>query len=102
MKYLEKIEDFNEIIKKDKVLVDFYAEWCPPCKMLSKELENLENEIKDLEIIKIDTDKFQELATKYQVMSIPAIKIFKKGKLTKEAVGYMDKKELIELIDEEK
>lgn len=102
MRYLERTEEFYEFIKKDTVLVDFYAEWCPPCKMLTKELESIENSLKDLEIVKIDTDKFQDLAIKYQITSIPAIKIFKKGKLISEAVGYMDKNELIELINKDK
>ena len=60
MKHLEKVEEFDELIKKDLVLVDFYAEWCGPCQMMAKELENLEKEEKNLEIVKIDIDKFPE------------------------------------------
>ena len=64
-------EDFNDLTKK-KVLVDFYATWCGPCKMLSPVLDDLSDEI-DIDIIKIDVDKHNDLARQYGVMSIPTL-----------------------------
>lgn len=98
MKYLEKEQDFDTLIKEELVLVDFYANWCGPCQMLSPILEELSKTHKNLDIVKVDVDKFQNLARKYGIMSIPAIKIYKNGTLTKESVGYLDLEELEALI----
>ena len=64
-----KNEDFNELIK-EKVLVDFYANWCGPCKMIAPELERVESDIK---VIKVDVDEYEDLAKKYGIMSIPTL-----------------------------
>ena len=69
IKYLENESDFKEIVKEGLYLVDFYADWCGPCKMLGTELEKLEN----INILKINTDLFTDLALSFGVMSIPAI-----------------------------
>ena len=73
-----KEKNFNEIIQK-KVLVDFYATWCGPCKMLSPVLEELSKEI-DIDIIKVDVDENNDLAKEYGVMSIPCLILFENGK----------------------
>lgn len=99
MKHIQSIEEFNEIIKHDKVLVDFYADWCGPCKMLGPVLEKLSEEYKDIEFVKVNTDDFLELAKEYKIMSIPALKVFEKGKVVKEQVGLLSKSELLELLD---
>lgn len=99
MKHIESVEEFNEIIKHDKVLVDFYAEWCGPCQMLAPVLEKMSKEYEDIEFVKVNTDDFFELAKEYKIMSIPALKVFEKGKITKEAVGLLSKSELLELLD---
>ena len=98
MKHIEKEEEFEQLIKQDLVLVDFYANWCGPCQLLSPILEELEKKEKNLKIVKIDVDKHQELARKNGIMSIPALKIYKKGKLTNESVGYLELQELETLI----
>ena len=95
LKHLEN-ENFNEIIKQDKVLIDFYAEWCGPCKMLSPILEELENDIK---IIKVDVDKLPKLAEQFRVMSIPTLVFFNDGKVKNEIVGFRDKTELEDIIN---
>ena len=98
MKYLEKTDNFKELIQKEKVLVDFYADWCGPCQMLTPVLEELSKDHEELEIIKINTDNFMELAQEYGIMSIPALKFFSKGEIVKEKVGFMTKEELEDFI----
>ena len=98
MKYLEKTDNFKELIQKEKVLVDFYADWCGPCQMLTPVLEELSKYHEELEIIKINTDNFMELAQEYGIMSIPALKLFSKGEIVKEKVGFMTKEELEDFI----
>ena len=89
-------EDFKEITK-NKVLVDFYATWCGPCKMLSPVLEDLSNEV-DIDIIKIDVDKHNELAREYGVMSIPTLILFNNNIELKRTLGFMDKEKIKEFI----
>ena len=85
-------EDFNELTKK-KVLVDFYATWCGPCKMLSPVLDDLSDEI-DIDIIKLDVDKHSELAREYGVMSIPTLILFDNNIELKRTLGFMDKEKI--------
>lgn len=87
-------EDFNKIIE-EKVLVDFYANWCGPCKMLSPVLEKISDEIK---ILKVNVDDYQELARSYGVMSIPCVILFENGKEVKRNVGFMPENKLREFI----
>jgi len=88
-------QNFDELIK-EKVLVDFYANWCGPCKMLSPILEKTESDIK---VIKVDVDKFEELARNYSVMSIPTIILFENGKEIKRNIGFIDKDKLEKFLD---
>lgn len=81
-------EDFKELTKK-KVVVDFFATWCGPCKMFSQVIDSLENEI-DVDVIKVDTDKYPELAREYKVMSIPTVLLFENNKVIKQNIGFMD------------
>ena len=90
LKYLEN-ESFNEIINQDKILVDFYAEWCGPCKMLTPVLERLGE---SFEIVKVDVDKHFDLAKEYGIMSVPTLFIFKNGKVVKQMIGFMGYDEL--------
>lgn len=89
IKYL-KDENFDEEIKNGKVLVDFYADWCGPCKALGEVLETLEN----ISILKINVDEHQDIAMKFGVMSIPTIILFEDGNQLKKNVGFMNKEEL--------
>ena len=99
IKYLEK-ENFNELIKTGVTLVDFYADWCGPCKMLSPVLESIEDET--LQIIKVNVDKHEELARKYGVMSIPTMFIIKDGEIKNQLVGFLPKDAIMSEINKVK
>lgn len=92
IKYLEN--NFDEEIQNKRLLVDFYADWCGPCRMLGNVLEN----INDIEILKVNVDKFPEIARKYMVMSIPTLLLMDNGKVVKNNVGFMNEDELNEFI----
>lgn len=98
MIYLKEEKEFEELTKEGLVLVDFYADWCGPCQMLSPILEELAKKNKDLKIIKINVDDHQQLALQNKVLSIPSIKIYKDGKLVNQAVGYQELEDLEALI----
>jgi len=87
-------EDFNEIIK-DKVLVDFYATWCGPCRMLAPLLEKVSSDIK---VVKVDVDRYPELARQCGVMSMPTLIIFENGKEIKKNIGFIPEPKLREFI----
>ena len=98
-------KEFEEkVIKSDKpVLIDFFATWCGPCKMMSPIVEQIAEELEDkVNVYKIDTDKDQELAYKYEIMSIPTFLIFKDGKLVNKLVGMRDKEELMKELKNQK
>ena len=81
MIYLKQEKEFDELTKEGLVLVDFYADWCGPCQMLSPILEELSKKNENLKIVKINVDEFQQLAVQNKVLSIPANKIYKDGKV---------------------
>ncbi len=89
-------EDFNLLISKDICLVDFYANWCGPCKMLSPIIEEIAQEVPNLNIIKVNVDEHEKLAQEYQVMSIPTLILFKDGKIAQKQIGFISKDQLME------
>ena len=92
---------FSEIIKSDTpVLIDFYADWCGPCKALAPILKEVKNELENkVKIIKIDVDKNQELASKYQVRGVPTMILFKNDKQVWRQSGVLQKNEIINIIN---
>ena len=86
-------EDFDSLIKK-RVLVEFYADWCGPCKMLGPVLEKLDS----IDVIKINVDNFGDLSKKYGVMSIPCVILFEDGKEIKRNIGFMNETKVKEFI----
>lgn len=94
--------EFNNLINNNIVLVDFYANWCGPCKMLSPIVEELSNEINDVVFAKVDVDESNDIAANFKIMSIPTIIIFKNGKLISKTVGFQSKSELKNFIEENK
>ncbi len=89
--HLEKQENFKDLINEDKILIDFFATWCGPCKMLGQVLEKVESNLK---VVKVDTDEFEDLAREYGVMSIPTLVLIEKGKEIKRNIGFLDKNTL--------
>ena len=98
MIYLKVEKEFEVLTKEGLVLVDFYADWCGPCQMLTPVLEELAKKNKELKIVKINVDDFQQLAIQNKVLSIPAIKIYRDGKLVNQTVGYQELEDLETLI----
>ena len=96
IKHLEKEEDFVELTQADKILVDFYAEWCGPCKMIGQVFEVMQDEI---EVLKVNTDEFPDLAQKFGVMSIPTVILFKNGSEVDKFIGLRSKEEILEFIN---
>ena len=92
--------NFNDIIQDNKpVLVDFYADWCGPCKMLAPILKDAKASLgDDVKIVKIDVDKNQELAGKYQVRGVPTMILFKNGKQLWRQSGVLQKDEIVNII----
>lgn len=90
----------NEVINSDKTtIVDFYADWCGPCKMMSPVIEKIaEENAEKIKVGKVNVDENQELAMQYNVMSIPTILVFKDGKISKIFIGVTSKSEIEEAI----
>ncbi|MBU1179751.1 thioredoxin [Patescibacteria group bacterium] len=85
---------------KRPVMVDFYAEWCGPCKAMAPVVDELEKELKNkIKIFKVNIEKEDALAGKYGIMSIPTFLIFKKGKIVEQLMGAMEKKKLLKIIE---
>ena len=93
-------ENFNELISSGEVLVDFFATWCGPCRMLSPVLEEMSTERSGVKIVKIDVDECPNLSRKYGVMSVPTLFLFKDGKEVSKQNGFMPKEALIDWINE--
>lgn len=98
-------ENFEEeVLKYDGVvLVDFWAEWCGPCKMLLPIIDDIASEVsEDVKIVKVNVDECGEVAEKYDIMTIPTLMVFKGGEEVEKAVGMRPKAKILEMIDQNK
>ena len=91
--------NFDEIIASDKpVLIDFYADWCGPCRMVSPLVDEIAEERQDIIVGKINVDEQPDLAQQFGIMSIPTLVFMKNGEIVNKAVGYMPKEKILELL----
>lgn len=93
VKYLENESEFDELIN-GRVLVDFYADWCGPCKRLMPILED----IKDIDILKVNVDSFGDLSRSFGIMSIPTLILFDNKKEIKKSIGFKTREEILDMI----
>ena len=100
MKVINKAE-FEQITKEGVVLVDFFATWCGPCKMLAPVLEELAEDMEGkAEIVKVDVDQEGDLAMKFGIMSFPTMIVFKNGEAVKQISGYQPKTQLANILNQ--
>ena len=93
-------ENFErEVLQADKtVLVDFYADWCGPCKMLSPIVDEVANEVSEVKVCKVNIDEARDLAIKFDIMSIPTLLVFKNGNVVNSSLGLVSKAKIMDLI----
>ena len=95
--HINDISQLDEILSTtDEILIDFFATWCGPCRMISPLLEELDNENFKAQIIKIEVDENMDLARKYQIQTIPTLIYIKKGEIKNRFSGYMRKEQIID------
>lgn len=100
MEYTITKDNFEEKVLNNKktVLIDFWASWCGPCKMLSPIVSEIAEENCDIDVGKINVDEEAELSLEFSIMSIPTLIVFKDGKAVKKSIGLVSKQEILELI----
>jgi len=94
------LDNFEEEVlnSKEPVLVDFWAPWCGPCRMLSPIVDQVAEATEGVKIGKVNVDEQEELADRYSIMSIPALKFFKNGEVVKDSTGFIPKEKIEEMI----
>ena len=96
------VDNFSEVTGTGVVLVDFYADWCGPCKMLTPVLEELATEVENVKIVKVNVDDLREVALEYKVSSIPHLILLKDGVEVAQDLGFKPKEVLLEWINNHK
>ena len=93
-------ENFEEVVLKNekKVLLDFYADWCGPCRLVAPILEEIAEEYPEYAVVKVNVDEERELALEYQVMSIPSLFVIEGGKVVNQALGAQTKAQLLTML----
>ena len=97
--YAKSVEEYNQLVEGKTVVVDFFATWCGPCKMLSPVIEQIDREhLVNCDFVKVDVDELSQLAAKYGINSIPTIIIFKDGEPKDMLLGYRGLPQLVDAI----
>lgn len=99
IKHIEKESEFKELMKDGLVLIDFFATWCGPCKMLSPVIEQVEREKPELKVLKIDVDELPAIAADYGIQAIPTLFLMKDGKIIDKRMGYLNKNQLTDFVN---
>ena len=100
LKHINSVAEFDEEIKNGLVLVDFFATWCGPCKMLSPVLEEVAKENENLKVLKIDVDEVGPLAARFGIQAIPTLILFRNGERVAVKMGYQNKNQLLAFINQ--
>ena len=87
-------QEFDNTIESGVVVVDFFATWCGPCKMLSPVIDELSGELENVNFVKVDIDQSMDLAQKFKIVSVPTLKLFKNGEEVDTLMGFMPKEVL--------
>ncbi|MBO5095604.1 MAG: thioredoxin [Bacilli bacterium] len=93
-------DEFQSFINNEYVLIDFYADWCGPCKMLSPVIENIASSRDNIKVAKVNVDELNDIARSYSVMSIPTLILFKNGTMIDKKIGFMSESLLNDWINE--
>ena len=97
--HINKDNFHNEVINSDKpVLLDFFASWCGPCRMVSPILDEIAEEREDIKVCKVDIDQQPELASRFRVMSVPTLMVMKNGQIMEQSIGAKPKHQILAMV----
>lgn len=100
MDIIKSAAEYDAVLNNnEKVFVDFYADWCEPCKMLGPVVEEVSHEYEDVKFIKVNVDQLPDVAGRYGIMSIPTMLVFRNGEKVESAVGFMPKEQIKALVE---
>lgn len=100
MDIIKSAAEYDAVLNNnEKVFVDFYADWCGPCKMLGSVVEEVSHEYEDVKFIKVNVDQLPDVAGRYGIMSIPTMLVFRNGEKVESAVGFMPKEQIKALVE---
>lgn len=96
---ITSVEQFNDIVSNNRVLVDFYAEWCGPCKGMAPELDKLDQAEPDLTIVKVNIETMEDIAIKHRIRAVPTLVLYENAQATKTAAGAKSLNQLKEFVN---